>query len=1032
MRAGVSTWVVAMCLGSSAIGQETFVVNGATFVTNGDPTHILDGGDTLTVTGTGGITVNDPGASAIAGTGDANTVTVGGNIIGGPAASHGISLDGANGSVSILTGATINTQGSPSDGVLLNGADGRLSNAGTVSVSGDFSSGLRSFGAGSTVLNTGSIAINGGNTTGMSIGGAGTRVTHAAGATIIGAIGPTQRAGISSSGSNVQITQDGTITLDGANSVGVRITGAGTLLSSGGDISLDGADSVGIFVNTTGTTIRQSGDIAIDNGGPSATGVHLLQGGNTYTLAFPGAGGITMGAAGGNGIIVAGDGNILNIDSGRIIILGNDSSGIGVTGANTTITNAGEISSTGIDARGIYANADGLTVINSGLIEATLGTDGYGIFVEGGNGATVVHSGAGAAIRGSTTGDGTAIRIEGNGASVVIDEDATVTSFGISGHGVLVIGSDAHVQHLGGQIDVNGFSGVGIFVQGNNGRITTGAGSVINLLDNTTTNGSGIRFAGANGTVDTAGLILAIGDGENGIDIFGGNSTISNAGVVTVLGANGNAIEANGGGDVVTNTGRLIAQGDNGAGIQITGANTTVTNTGRITADGLGGVGIFATALTTGTTILNAGTIDVAAGGTAGISAFDDDTTVTNTGVITADGAASGILTTGDTLFVRNAGQIFGPGNDAFSATGSNVTLRLDGGSIIVGGLSFTNPATATADIGLPNAALTFNTIPATLLSDGRPQLVLGNQLFVFDPDHFAALDTLGFSAFDTLSRAHDHARASGRSGRTAWMTGAVATGEDSAGFTGLLGATLPLSPDRHIGFALGQTRNGVDAAFCATDIGATSTIGAVTYGGTLGPASFETALSFGRTASDSTRRVANNLVATGIEDATGQVDGVFYGLSATLAAPARLNGFDVRPSLRLRHAWQSTDAFSEIGASPANLSVNARTAQRTDLRVRADVELPSQDTALGDVDLSAFAGLDIARWQADGITAMAAGTPIAFETGANGVEVGGFIGGTARFELENGAQFSVGGELGQMSGTGSTLRLTAQYGITF
>ena len=341
--------------------------------------------------------------------------------------------------------------------------------------------------------------------------------------------------------------------------------------------------------------------------------------------------------------------------------------------------------------------------------------------------------------------------------------------------------------------------------------------------------------------------------------------------------------------------------------------------------------------------------------------------------------------------------------------------------------------AGATLDVGLPNAALTWDwAAPDTILSDGRPQLVDGNTLYVFDPAHFAAMDQAALSTIDQIGFALDQRQAaSGSQGRSFWATGNIASASDTDAASGMLGATFNLSADRQLGLFFGTQSTGYETAFSSSQIDSRATFAGLTWGGTTGSGFFETALSFGTVSSDATRRVANNTVADGIEDAISSPDGTFLGLSATYGTEMQLGARTVRPSLRLRYSWQQTDAFAETG-SQADMMVEERVTQRVDLRAKLETDLAARQTPLGDMGLSIYGGLDLAQTMADDVNAMAAGQPVVFATGQSGFSMGGFVGAHARFATREVTSFALSGELYTGNQNRNALRVGALYSIEF
>jgi hypothetical protein len=922
-----------------AQAQDTFTVNGPTFVTNGGPLAIVDGDDTLIVTApAGSITVGGVGQSAILATGDNNTVIIesgtpspalnvngaGGNgismfgdnsqaivdgrieISGGPDGidrGFGILIEGNNGSIQALD--TIIAAGDEAVGIAVFGDDGRVIFDGSIDVFSDGNIGIWGSGDRVTLTNTGSIGISGvfGNGTGILLTSEDGLVVNAGSINNAGPGGPDNVIAIDASGDRVRVINLGTIVQSGDDSIGVQMFSDGGSVLNEGSIELSGAGiSRGIFVSGSGSTIDHTGTIAMTD--PTGT--------NSF------------------GILVIGDDNIVSV------------------------TGNGEIWTAGANGRGISVSGIGNRVFFDGLLIQTTGDDASGIVGGGGSGIVIET--------GST--NGAEIVTQGNGASGIY----------------LMATADMGTILNGANIFTNGAGSAGIRNDGDNARITN-SGEI-------TTNGlqaHGIwNEAAAGSQIENSGFIEVSGQTANGLYAFDSS------------------------GAVLINSGEILVTGDGGSGIQtFIGSNLSVINSGLIRAEGAAGEGIFV---------------------------VTDATTVLNSGEIRTGPGMQGIEVWGDDVFVRNTGRIFsglGGGEFSFTSNGSDTHLRLDPGSIIVGELQFLANG-ATLDVGLPNAALTWNLAPPdNILSDGRPQLVVGTTLYVFDPDHFAALDRSAFGTIDRIGFTLDQRRAAGGAeGRSVWATGTIASADDTDTLSGMLGGTFALSADRRIGGFVGTQDTEYETPFSSSQIDSRATFGGLTWGGTTDYGFFETALSFGTVSSTSTRRVANNTVPTGIENAVSSPDSRFFSLSATFGTETRFNEIDLRPSLRLRYSWVQSDAFAETG-SQADLTVEERSAQRLDLRAKVETDLAPRRTALGPMAVTLYGGLDFAYTDADDVRAVAAGQPVVFGTGQSGTSLQGFIGGHATIATRNGASLSLSGELAA-GGTSPELRLGMMYSMRF
>ena len=722
----------------------------------------------------------------------------------------------------------------------------------------------------------------------------------------------------------------------------------------------------------------------------------------TFTVNGP-----TAVTNGGPLAIVDGDDTLIVTDTGTIEVVGDGVDGVDASGGGNTIINRGFISTNGLNARGIsvFGGNNTVSVTENGEIE-TAGTDSHGIALTG-NGNSALYDG----LLISTSGDG-ALGIQAStGAGIVIETRSTngaeIVTQGTGAYGIGVrFNSDNATVLNGASILTTGNSAHGIFVEaGSDNPVITNSGEIT-----TNGNGAGIRNDGQNAVILNSGEITTSGLGAHGIwNEVADGSRIENSGFIELSGQTSNGLYSfNSNNVVLLNSGEILVTGFGGSGIQsFVGSNVSLINTGLIRAEGNAGEAILA--VTAGSSVLN-------------------------TGDIRTDPGINGIDVRGDDVFVRNTGRIFSglAGELSFTSDGLNTHLRLDPGSIIVGELQFL-AAGATLDVGLPNAALTWDLAPPdTILSDGRPQLVDGTTLYVFDPAHFAAMDQAAFSTLDQIGFALDQ-RLTGDwpEGRSLWATGNILSGGDTDAVSGMLGTTFALSADRHLGGFVGTQTLGYETAFSSSRIDSAVTFGGLTWGGRTGSVVFDTALSFGTIANDSTRRVANNTVLTGIEDATASPDSRFFGLSASIGTETRFGDRPVRPSLRLRYGWQQTDAFAETG-SQADMIVGERVSQRVDLRARVDTDLAPVDTGLGPMAIGVYGGLDLGYTLADDVMATVAGLPVNFGTDPSGFDARGFVGAQATIATRNGASLSLSGEIGTGGDAGSDITMGLLYRLRF
>ncbi|WP_027522200.1 autotransporter domain-containing protein [Bradyrhizobium sp. Ec3.3] len=206
---------------------------------------------------------------------------------------------------------------------------------------------------GNTVLNSGSITIGD-----FSAGMQGVRNNTFTNAGTI-TIGSTSWGMVGFTDNNV-LTNTGTITSTGVNTIGIYAAGTGNTVSNSGAITLTGALSTGIWASDI-NTILNSGTITVggSNGAHSA-GVILTMNNN-----FTNTGSITAAGTSSTGVLVAGDGN--------------------------SVTNSGTIVATGTHGFGVRIDGNGNTLVNTGTIKG--GSNGHSLFSPGTTGNVITNNG---------------------------------------------------------------------------------------------------------------------------------------------------------------------------------------------------------------------------------------------------------------------------------------------------------------------------------------------------------------------------------------------------------------------------------------------------------------------------------------------------------------------------------------------------------------------------------------------------------------------------------------------------------------
>ena len=480
---------------------------------NGGQAFTPRGGDTITVTKDGSITIQGGASSlplpAILATDD-NTISNEGklNTRGGtsPSASRP-AISAADGNT-ISNAGEINTTGPAAHGIDANDRN-EITNSGSISTGGENADGI--------------FAIN----------------------------------------DNEKITNSGSISTKGARADGIKADDRNIITNEvGGSISTEGFGADGIEAIDR-NTITNSGNISTKGGG----GTYGIRAGKKNTISNEAGGKISTEGGTDYGIGADDDNEITN--SGSINTEGADARGI-FADENNTIINSGSINTKGDRAVGIFAVKNN-TITNEA--DASILTEGEGAagirmnrFNPFGPRDKITNHG-----RIETFGDGAAgIDVSKNsgvtnaGLITVINTDL-ITTTGANAHGIRV-SNQTKITHSG-RIQVSGLGSAGILaINGNtltlSGSITSAQGSALHLGDNNTINHSGNDTLRAKGQNTPA---VRLGDGN----------TLTNTGRIEATGRGPNAHGITGGSNnIINNSGTISARG--GRAICFTGRNNTI------------------------------------------------------------------------------------------------------------------------------------------------------------------------------------------------------------------------------------------------------------------------------------------------------------------------------------------------------------------------------------------------------------------------------------------------------------------------
>ncbi|HEX9213929.1 MAG TPA: autotransporter domain-containing protein [Bradyrhizobium sp.] len=524
--------------------------------------------------------------------------------------------------VSVLSGATVNDNGSVSIGV---NDSNTVTNNGTLSV-GSGLTGI-SVGNSNTVTNNSTITVldNGLGISALDhniIVNAGTITTGDGGAAI-------------SIGDNNTVTNGGALSV-GASGAGI-FAGQNNAITNAVTGTITGSnDAIGILV-FGGATVTNAGVITVGDSSGFSGGILAINDNNTVTNTATGTISVGQNAAG-----IFMQGNFQTVSNFGVITAGDFGVGIAVQGDDAKVTNGGSITTGDSVSAGISVQGDRAVVSQSGTINVGLG--GAGIAFSGLS-STITNSGR---ITGTDFAEGIVVF----GDSNTVTNNGTIT-VGASGIGIDVSASSTINQIVNTGTITVGDSGVGISV--------IGGASVFN---------SGTINASAPGAV----AIDFCGCGPNTLTL-GPGSVINGQ----VLAAGSDTFQLGGTGKDTFNLDLI------GTGLQYDGFSTfnkvdsstwTVTGTGNQDWNVLGGTLMLAGTIN--------GNVSVVAGGTfGGVGAVGSSISV-NGGTLAPGSPAGTLNVSGDLSFTsasRYMVQVSGTSNGIAVVVG---TATLGGATVVV------------------------------------------------------------------------------------------------------------------------------------------------------------------------------------------------------------------------------------------------------------------------------------------------------------------------------------------------------------
>lgn len=439
---------------------------------------------------------------------------------------------------------------------------------------------------------------------------------------------PLQNIAINSLNGSKNIVNNGTINLNGINSVGIKVStnsaatnsATGVININGGSDSVNGTANYGMWSEGAGATANLSGKVNLN--GDGTVGVHAR---NLGKVNVTGAGEVVF-AQGKNqtGYYVYGAGSSVNNQTTGIQHVATEGSTLYRIDGGASFNGGAATSSINADGK----NSTALLVTGkseTGSILSTLNTDSMTLDVKG-EGATGVKIEGGASgtidattqisLSGKNT---TAGIVDGNSTSITgaatAKGNSTLTSFATLTSANTVSNAMGYIARNGGTLTHNGSltfdqaGSTGVLIDGgtlvNNTGITVngtavniqGKGSnVTNTGTVTATDGTAAYLVGSSASLALGGIGTTLAKGTaHGILLDTGavGLTVNDATVSVTGGGNGIENKADIAGIALNNTTLNVGSG---AGVR-TGASMAATNSGTINvtgdANGKGGTGIF-------------------------------------------------------------------------------------------------------------------------------------------------------------------------------------------------------------------------------------------------------------------------------------------------------------------------------------------------------------------------------------------------------------------------------------------------------
>jgi len=566
--------------------------------------------------------------------------------------------------------------------------------------------------------------------------------------------------------------------------------------------------------------------------------------------------------------------------------------------------------------------------------------------------------------------------------------------------------NETGIVEEGGEIDING---------GGGGADAIEAGDY-----NTIINHGLISLASSFGDAITVGNyniifndgIISVSSSEPLAALWVGESnTITNTGTIEIGGSDKSLIYLDHASNTIINSGTMTAEGSSTIFLAVSGGAHKIINSGLLKAG----------TIFTGhgnNTIINSGLME-AAGNV--ILFDEGDNTITNTGTMhtTSDNIAVQLLTTNLTnsgtiqsdqgiaimnvlgsglSVITNSGSIIS--DHGYSIVfGDSMQVNLLAGSIIVGPFAILQGDDTIFDIGNGLSVLLLfenNVLPNQLETNGMPSVTTASQIATVDTTGFAMANTVaadlagnvlavwenhldeiaygGAQSSEAALSSNIGVHADGRSSTgdySFWQAAYGSKREQEASEPmwsstyevagGVIGMDIVNWSGIRAGYLVGASISRLEVDDSAQTI-STDAVHAAVYGSygkvLLGRHVFvDVAVLGSYLFNDSTRRINNNAISGGLQDATADYDSWFVTPEVRVGVRNYAAWGITQPSLSLRYLYQSIDDYEEQG-SDADLTVEARTVQG--IIAKAEVKFSAEkQSEQGDVIFGSRMGLE-------------------------------------------------------------------------